>query len=142
MANTKYTNNSAIIAAYALLKDTCEDTALVEKLAKMAETAGKPKTSADYSKTAAGREVMARAKRVEAYILNVSRPVTSKEIGEKVSGFVNNEGGISYQRVNGATRKCIKEFGTIERGPKVKDGGQVWQTYQPKGYVSEETEED
>lgn len=133
----KYTNATAIATAVELLKDTCDDTELMEKLAHMAETMSKPNKGGKYADTAAGREVLARAKRVEAYILNANRPVTSKEIGEKVSGFVNNEGGVSYQRVNGATRKCIKEFGTIERGEKVKDGGQVWQTYQPAGYVAE-----
>ena len=134
----KYTNNTAITAAFELLKKAgCADADLMEKLEHMAEVAAKPKTGS-HANTAAGREVMKRAKAVEAYILAANRPVTSKEIGKKVNGFVNNEGGISYQRVNGATRKCIKEFGTIERGEKVKDGGQVWQTYQPKGYTAEE----
>ena len=134
----KYTNATAIQAAIEALNAVeWNNSELLEKLSHMAETMSKPSKGGKYTDTAAGREVMARAKRVEAYILNANRPVTSKEIGEKVSGFVNNEGGVSYQRVNGATRKCIKEFGTIERGPKVKDGGQAWQTYQPAGYVAE-----
>ena len=134
----KYTNATAIQAAIEALNAVeWNNPELLEKLSHMAKTMSKPSKGGKYADTAAGREVMARAKRVEAYILNANRPVTSKEIGEKVSGFVNNEGGVSYQRVNGATRKCIKEFGTIERGEKVKDGGQVWQTYQPAGYVAE-----
>lgn len=134
----KYTNATAIQAAIEALNAVeWNNPELIEKLEHMAETMSKPNKGGKYADTAAGREVLARAKRVEAYILNANRPVTSKEIGEKVSGFVNNEGGVSYQRVNGATRKCIKEFGTIERGEKVKDGGQVWQTYQPVGYVAE-----
>lgn len=134
----KYTNATAIQAAIEALNAVeWNNPELIEKLEHMAETMSKPNKGGKYADTAAGREVLARAKRVEAYILNANRPVTSKEIGEKVSGFVNNEGGVSYQRVNGATRKCIKEFGTIERGEKVKDGGQVWQTYQPAGYVAE-----
>lgn len=134
----KYTNATAIQAAIEALNAVeWNNPELIEKLEHMAETMNKPNKGGKYADTAAGREVMARAKRVEAYILQANRPVTSKEIGEKVSGFVNNEGGVSYQRVNGATRKCIKEFGTIERGEKVKDGGQVWQTYQPAGYVAE-----
>lgn len=134
----KYTNATAIQAAIEALNAVeWNNPELIEKLEHMAETMSKPNKGGKYADTAAGREVMARAKRVEAYILQANRPVTSKEIGEKVSGFVNNEGGVSYQRVNGATRKCIKEFGTIERGEKVKDGGQVWQTYQPAGYVAE-----
>ena len=134
----KYTNATAIQAAVEALNAVeWNNPELLEKLSHMAETMSKPSKGGKYADTAAGREVLARAKRVEAYILNANRPVTSKEIGEKVSGFVNNEGGVSYQRVNGATRKCIKEFGTIERGEKVKDGGQVWQTYQPVGYVAE-----
>ena len=134
----KYTNATAIQAAIEAL-NTVEwnSPELIEKLEHMAETMNKPSKGGKYADTAAGREVMARAKRVEAYILQANRPVTSKEIGEKITGFTNNEGGTSYQRVNGATRKCIKEFGTIERGPKMKDGGQVWQTYQPAGYVAE-----
>lgn len=134
----KYTNATAIQAAIEALNAVeWNNPELIEKLEHMAETMSKPNKGGKYADTAAGREVMARAKRVEAYILQANRPVTSKEIGEKVSGFVNNEGGVSYQRVNGATRKCIKEFGTIERGSKLKDGGQVWQTYQPAGYVAE-----
>lgn len=134
----KYTNATAIQAAIEALNAVeWNNPELLEKLSHMAETMNKPSNGGKYADTAAGREVMARAKRVEAYILQANRPVTSKEIGEKITGFTNNEGGISYQRINGATRKCIKEFGTIERGPKVKDGGQVWQTYQPAGYVAE-----
>lgn len=134
----KYTNATAIQAAIEALNAVeWNNPELIEKLSHMAETMSKPSKGGKYADTAAGREVMARAKRVEAYILQANRPVTSKEIGEKITGFTNNEGGTSYQRVNGATRKCIKEFGTIERGPKVKDGGQVWQTYQPVGYVAE-----
>lgn len=133
----KYTNATAIAKAVEILNGIECDSELIEKLEHMAETMAKPSKGSKYADTAAGREVMARAKRVEAYILQVNRPVTSKEIGEKITGFTNNEGGTSYQRVNGATRKCINEFGTIERGPKVNDGGQVWQTYQPAGYVAD-----
>lgn len=134
----KYTNATAVAAAIEALKTVeWNNPELIEKLEHMAETMSKPSKGSKYADTTAGREVMARAKRVEAYILQANRPVTSKEIGEKITGFTNNEGGTSYQRVNGATGKCIKEFGTIERGPKMKDGGRVWQTYQPVGYVAE-----
>lgn len=136
----KYTNLTALQAAAAIVAET-DNAELSAKLAKMVEAAEKTAShKTNYANTSAGKLSASRAKAVEQYILSVNRPVTSAELGEKLKGFVSNEGGTAYRAVSSAAAKAIRDFGTIERGKKIKRGGQPFQSYQPAGYIEPETE--
>lgn len=139
----KYTNLTALEAAAKFVAENSADAELTEKLAKMVIAAKKTASNkTDYANTSAGKLSMQRAKAIEQYILNVNRPVTSAELGEKLKGFVNVDGKSSYRAIASAAAKAIRDFGTIERGKKLKWGGQPFQSYQPAGYVETEQEEE
>ena len=140
MAKNTYTNASATVKAFELLKAAgCEDAELMEKLAHMAEVAAKPKARSNYADSAAGREALKRAKAVAAFICQVGRPVPTRELAENLDGFIGSDGTTSWQRVSRACKKAAEELGTIEKCPaKIKVGSQLWTAYQPKGYTPDE----
>lgn len=140
MAKTTYTNATATVKAFELLKELgCDDAELMAKLGHMAEVAAKPKATAKYADTAAGREAMKRAKAVAAFISQAGRPVPTCELAENLDGFIGSDGTTSWQRVSRACSKAAKDLGTIEKCPdKIKVGSQMWTAYQPKGYKAGE----
>lgn len=138
MKKSTYTNAAALAAVAAILRDTCEDAELVAKIEHMATVANKPKATSGYT-SAASKASAERAQAVTNYILAKNRPVTSREIGENVSGFVGSNGSTSYQRVTAALRKAIAN-GDIKKVESVKVGSQKWAAYAPADYVEVVTE--
>lgn len=136
--STTYTNAAALAAVAAILRDTCEDAELVAKIEHMAAVANKPKATTGYV-SAASKASAELAQAVTNYILAKNRPVTSREIGENVSGFVGSNGSTSYQRVTAALRKAIAN-GDIKKVESVKVGSQKWAAYAPADYVEVVTE--
>lgn len=99
----------------------------LEKLRKMANNRRKNRNGkSTYQNSKAAQEVRERAASVLGFLLNQSEPVTNKQIGEAVPGFLDAVGGISARRVVAACSKLEKQ-GLVKKTGKNKAGYTLYQ---------------